>query len=278
MDAIWTALIALLDSIWIPAIVFFALAAVTKRKTIFAAIVRTRKEFSTNLGLAIINAALISPLIAFPKEVFHEAVYTPAGLVVFWQDLPPIIMLLVAILCLDFVTYWRHRIEHHPLLWRIHATHHADEQIHWFTLFRKHPLSAILASFADIVLLLFLGFPPGAVVIASLLRSWWGLIVHADVKWTFGPVGEFLISPAAHRLHHIRDEQLMGSNFGNTFTFWDKMFGTYVDPKPYLNCEVGIAEGSRGLLGELWRPFERRYWRLRKPQSVASESAAPEQR
>ena len=32
-----------------------------------------------------------------------------------------------------------------------------------------------------------------------------------------------------------------------------------VDPKPYINCETGIAEGTRGVWGELKRPWEARY-------------------
>ena len=53
----------------------------------------------------------------------------------------------------------------------------------------------------------------------------------------------------------------MGANYGNTVTLWDRRFGTYRDPAPHLNCETGIAEGTRGFLGELGRPFEGRYWK-----------------
>jgi sterol desaturase/sphingolipid hydroxylase (fatty acid hydroxylase superfamily) len=108
---------------------------------------------------------------------------------------------------------------------------------------------------------LLLGLPYGAIAVAFLVRAWWGYFIHADVPWTLGPLGKVLISPAAHRLHHIRDEALMGANYGNTVTLWDKLFGTYVDPAPYLGCETGIAEGTRDFWGELVRPFEARYWK-----------------
>ncbi len=64
----------------------------------------------------------------------------------------------------------------------------------------------------------------------------------------------------------------MGANYGNTVTLWDKLFGTYTDPAPYVNCETGIAEGTRDFLGELARPFEARYWR--KPEAPAAEQPA----
>ena len=127
----------------------------------------------------------------------------------------------------------------------------------------------------DVWLLFLLGFPQWAVAGAIFLRSWWGFFIHADVPWTLGALGKVLISPAAHRLHHIRDEALMGANFGNTVTLWDRLFGTYVDPAGHLDCETGIAEGTRGLLGELGRPFERRYWpgKGRTPLTAQVESA-----
>ena len=164
--------------------------------------------------------------------------------------------MIAALLVLEFAAYWRHRLEHTKWFWPVHATHHADEHMHWFTLLRKHPLGNLLSVLLDSTFAILLGLPLGIVLLASVMRSWWGFFTHADVPWTLGIVGEFMISPAAHRLHHIRDEKLMGSNYSNTFTLWDRVFGTYVDPKPYVGCQTGIAEGTRGILGELARPFE----------------------
>jgi hypothetical protein len=35
-----------------------------------------------------------------------------------------------------------------------------------------------------------------------------------------------------------------------------------------VNCETGIAEGTRDVAGELLRPFEARYWQA-KPKAAA---------
>ena len=88
------------------------------------------------------------------------------------------------------------------------------------------------------------------------------------MPWTLGPLGEILVSPAAHRLHHIRDETLMGSNYGNMLTLWDRLFGTWLDPAPHLGCATGIAEGTRGVWGELARPWEARYRRTPAPEAL----------
>lgn len=255
------------------AVVFGLLALATKRGKIGGAISRTRQEFTTNLGLAAINLVILAPLFVLPEGTLREVIGTPAALVSFWDRVPGLLTFVAAVLVFDFVVYWRHRLEHTPVLWPIHATHHADTAYHWLTTMRKHPLSKLLSASVDIVLLLLLGLPEWAIGTATLVRTWWAFFVHADVPWTLGIFGSVMISPAAHRLHHIRDEALMGSNYGNTVTLWDKLFGTYVDPAPYLDCETGIAEGTRGLSGELLRPFEKRYWRRSEADQPTSEPA-----
>ncbi|TMM50154.1 sterol desaturase family protein [Qipengyuania marisflavi] len=254
----------MLTTVGVMAVVFGLLALAMKRAAIVQAMHGMRGEFATNLGMAIINLILLAPLFTLSQGTLHGLLGAPASFVAFWDGMNELLVLVLAILVYDFVAYWRHRLEHHPLLWRIHATHHADTQLHWLSLLRKHPLAHFLAMALDLTLLLLLGFPAWAVGLASLIRSFWGYFIHADVPWTLGLAGRWLMSPAAHRLHHIRDEELMGSNYANTVTLWDRLFGTYVDPAPYLGCETGIAEGTRGLLGELARPWEKRYRRSAK--------------
>lgn len=243
------------------AVLFGALALATKRDALIAHLRRARPEIVTNLVLLLVNAVVIVPLIAVPILTGHSLLPRLEALVNFWEAMPPAVPVIAAIVLMEFAAYWRHRLEHIRALWPIHATHHADEAMNWLSVRRKHPGGEALALVIDNLLVILLGLPFWAIGVGLLLRSWWGYFIHADVPWTLGIFGKVFISPAAHRLHHIRDEQLMGSNFGNMLTLWDKVFGTYVDPAPYVNCETGIAEGTRDAWGELARPFEARYWR-----------------
>lgn len=252
------------------AVVFGVLAYVTKRDAILASIRRVRPEFVTNMVLLLINAAVLVPLLAVPVATGWSLLPRAEALVDVWTGLPAAVSVAAAILLTELAAYWRHRFEHAPSLWRVHATHHADEAMNWLSVRRKHPLGEALSVIFDHLFAILLGVPFWAIAISAVIRGWWGYFIHADVPWTLGPLGKVFISPAAHRLHHIRDEQLMGYNFGNMLTVWDKLFGTYRDPSPYLNCETGIAEGTRDALGELARPFESRYWRK-------AATAVPEQ-
>lgn len=238
---------------------FILLAIITKRGKIIAALRRVREEATTNALLFAVNSMIIGPLIVIPFITIEAFVSGERLFASFWASVPELLTLLVTILLIELVAYWRHRFEHLPEIWRYHATHHADTAIHWLSVHRKHPVAKALSMLVDLLLVIALGLPVWAIIMAGVIRSWWGHFIHADVPWTLGPLGKVFISPAAHRLHHIRDEKLMGTNYGNMLTLWDRLFGTYLDPAPYVDCETGIEEGTRGFLGELARPWEKRY-------------------
>lgn len=238
------------------AVVFVAFAIAVKREAVWAAFRRCKDEFVTNLGLVLVNAIVLAPVLVLPARAFHAQLDAIPGVAAIWQHAPWGITLLAALLINELAVYWRHRSEHSGLMWRFHATHHADEAMHWLSVMRKHPVSRAFGLVFDASLLLLLGLPVWAIGASAVIRSWWGYFIHADVPWTLGPLGVVMISPAAHRLHHARDIALSGSNFGGLFTIWDRLFGTYVAPDAYLNCETGIDEGTRSFLGELCRPFE----------------------
>jgi sterol desaturase/sphingolipid hydroxylase (fatty acid hydroxylase superfamily) len=50
-----------------------------------------------------------------------------------------------------------------------------------------------------------------------------GTLQHANLRWTFGPVGRLIVSPAYHRLHHATDNQAV--NLGVVLTIWDVLAG-----------------------------------------------------
>jgi hypothetical protein len=46
-----------------------------------------------------------------------------------------------------------------------------------------------------------------------------GTLQHANLRWTFGPLGRVIVSPAYHRRHHDRVNQAV--NLGVVLTIWD---------------------------------------------------------
>jgi sterol desaturase/sphingolipid hydroxylase (fatty acid hydroxylase superfamily) len=144
-----------------------------------------------------------------------------------------------------------------------------------FTTFRTHPLvhASYLVALLPVLVLGSSGTVPAAALIA------YGCLVtlpHANLRWTFGPVGYVLVSPAYHRLHHSRvpiDGRGTGAragtvNFGFVLVCWDQLarraaFPTGGTPiptglagRPVPVEQSGRATGSaRVMLSQLAQPF-----------------------
>jgi sterol desaturase/sphingolipid hydroxylase (fatty acid hydroxylase superfamily) len=68
-----------------------------------------------------------------------------------------------------------------------------------------------------------------------------GTLQHANLRWTFGPLGRVIVSPSYHRLHHARENQAV--NLGVVLTIWDVLARRATFPAR------GDAAGRTGLDG-----------------------------
>ncbi len=165
-----------------------------------------------------------------------------------WIELPwtqrwPVWLLLpVTIVAMDGANWLAHYADHRlDFLWRFHALHHSQEELSVLTSFRAHPLmhttGFLLATIP--VLALMPTRPIDPVLITGYVCI--GTLQHANVRWTFGPLGKVLVSPAYHRLHHAADDQ--GVNLGVVLVIWDILAGRARFPAR------GDAVGRTGLDG-----------------------------
>ncbi len=111
----------------------------------------------------------------------------------------------------------------------------------WLTLQRFHPINRITTYLIDVGVLLLLGFPPVVVVANSLVRHYYGYFIHADLPWTYGPLGRVLVSPAMHRWHHAADARFFNTNYATVFSVFDQMFGTFRVPGP-CTSPLGVSD------------------------------------
>jgi sterol desaturase/sphingolipid hydroxylase (fatty acid hydroxylase superfamily) len=55
---------------------------------------------------------------------------------------------------------------------------------------------------------------------------------HANIvvpKWLNAALSPVLVTPDMHRVHHHYRIPYTDTNFGNIFSFWDRVFGTYAE-------------------------------------------------
>src|ERR1700723_3436874 len=130
----------------------------------------------------------------------------------------------LTIVAMDGANWLAHYADHRlDPLWRFHALHHSQEELSVLTSFRAHPLmhttGFLLATIPVGVLM------PARAIDPVLITAYVcvGTLQHANLRWTFGPLGRVLVSPAYHRLHHATDIQ--DANLGVVLTVWDVLVG-----------------------------------------------------
>ena len=169
-----------------------------------------------------------------------------------------------AVLILDFLQYWIHRSfhAHHPL-WRVHEVHHSDYDYDVSLAVRFHPLEILPSQVLHAAAAVLLAAPPSAVFAAQLLSLIVNFLSHANAGLP-EPVERLVrtifITPNLHCIHHSADPGDYGRNFGQTFSIWDRLFGTYTSRSQATEFRTGVdgvsPEDSRGTARLLARPFK----------------------
>ena len=133
---------------------------------------------------------------------------------------PGWLLIPVTIVAMDGANWLAHYADHRlGPLWRFHALHHSQEELSVLTSFRAHPLmhttGFLLATVPVVALMPTRPIAPVLITIYVCI----GTLQHANLRWTFGPAGRVIVSPAYHRLHHATDNQAV--NLGVVLTIWD---------------------------------------------------------
>ncbi len=197
-----------------------------------------------------------------------------AGDHVHWIELraaaqwPGWLLVPLTLVAMDAANWLAHYADHRlDALWRFHALHHSQEELSVLTSFRAHPLmhttGFLLATIPVVVLMPARPVAPVLITIYVCI----GTLQHANLRWTFGPLGRVIVSPAYHRLHHAPDTQAV--NLGVVLTIWDVLTRrarfpargdavgrTGLDGRPVPVEQAGAAGPALLLLAEqLIEPF-----------------------
>lgn len=168
--------------------------------------------------------------------------------------------LLLDLLLLDFLIYWWHRINHviQPL-WRFHEIHHLDVTLDSTSAVRFHWGEVLLSALARAVFILAFDIPIESVLIFETQVLIAAIFVHSNVKLPAGVervLGWVIVTPAIHWVHHHAIRKDTDSNYGNLFSFWDRMFGTFNRSERKPDWTIGVErEPEKSFLHLMIRPF-----------------------
>ena len=179
--------------------------------------------------------------------------------------LSPILEVIAGLLLLDLIgAYLVHLIEHKvKFLWKFHMVHHADTHVDTTTGNRHHPGESVVRAVFAIIAVLVLGTPMWMVMLYQSLSVVLTQFNHANIKipkWFDQSFGYIIVSPNMHRIHHHITRPQTDSNYGNIFSFWDRLFGTYnFTPMSEIVYGLDVLDNSKdeSLAYQLKAPFDK---------------------
>ena len=177
----------------------------------------------------VINFALAFILV-FTSDwvVSHEF-----GLLYLLPDMPLWAFVLIGLLLMDLIgAYLPHYVEHQVKpLWMIHLVHHSDHHVDTTTANRHHPLESVIRFVFTLLGVATVGASIGIIMLYQSLSVVATQFNHANIQlpkkldqW----LSYFIVSPDMHKIHHHYRLPFTDANYGNIFSVWDRLFGTYL--------------------------------------------------
>lgn len=158
--------------------------------------------------------------------------------------MPTWVMLIGGLLLLDLVgAYFIHFIEHKiKWMWKFHMVHHADTHVDTTTANRHHPGESVFRAVFTTIGVIICGAPMWLVMLYQSLSAVLSQFNHANIRlplWLDNVISWVIISPNMHKVHHHYKQPQTDSNYGNIFSIWDRLFGTY-NYTPVDNLRYGL--------------------------------------
>lgn len=150
----------------------------------------------------------------------------------------------------DLCSYWAHRISHEQRFWwATHVVHHSGERYNLSVSFRLSWIQNLKTIFFLPVALI--GFHPIIFFttnqVAVLFQFW----VHTEYIRRMPRWVEYIFAtPSNHRVHHGSQPKYIDKNYGATFIFWDRIFGTYQleEEPPIYGITTNISNKANPLM------------------------------
>ena len=181
-------------------------------------------------------------------------------------ELPLWAQLVVGVLFMDLLgAYFIHWTEHKvKWMWKFNVVHHSDTTVDVTTGLRHHPGETVFRISFTILAVIVIGAPMWIIMFYQSLSVLFAHITHANINiprsldralsWIF-------ITPLMHKVHHHYQQPLTDTNYGNIFSFWDRIFGTFAQVDDTKELIYGVdthmkAEENDRMSNLLKIPFQ----------------------
>ena len=138
--------------------------------------------------------------------------------------------------------YLAHKVR---LLWCLHSTHHAPEEMNLSVTHAHFFLEAPYANVIRTTVCIVMGVQPELLLLVMFIDGTYGAFIHVGENMIkdarFGFLNRIMLTPSHHRLHHARNPLYIDTNFCNLLNIWDKVFRTYQDEQSDVKVEYGLS-------------------------------------
>lgn len=233
------------------------------------------KHAATNIFFTLTTAAVNLPL-AFILVMTSDWVVEQQIGVLQWIAMPMWAQLLVGLLILDLVGAWLIHFTEHKVkfMWQFHLIHHIDQEIDTTSGNRHHPGESVFRFVFTALAVVVAGAPMWMVLLYQTLSVIFTQFNHSNWKFPKGldkVLSYVVVTPGMHRVHHHHRQPYSDMNYGNLFSFWDRLFGTYVEVDNE-KLQYGVdTYPDAAAAGNIWELLKVPFVGYRKPIEYQEE-------
>lgn len=188
------------------------------------------------------------------------------GILQWLPDMPLWAYALVGMLLLDLIgAYFVHWTQHKvKWMWRFHLVHHTDTHVDTTSANRHHPGESVFRFVFTTLAVVLAGAPMWLVFLYQALSVALSQFNHANINLPESVdrvLSWFIVTPNMHHVHHHYVQPYTDSNYGNIFSIWDRLFGTFQrleGHKLIYGIDTHMAPHENAHLGNLLKvPFQK---------------------
>ena len=187
------------------------------------------------LGLAVI-------LISYPFVLKYLAIF---------QLESSVFVYITAFICIDFSSYWVHRLNHKVnIFWNQHVIHHSSEEFNLACALRQSISNLIGFGAIFLIPAALLGVPAKVILSLAPLHLFAQFWYHTQHIGKLGFLEYILVTPSQHRVHHAINPIYIDKNMAAIFSVWDRLFGTFQEELDSEPPVYGTLKPSKS-----WNPI-----------------------
>ena len=162
-----------------------------------------------------------------------------------------LLLYFVAFLCLDFASYWNHRLNHSiNFFWNQHVIHHSSQEFNLACALRQSISNLLGYGAIFLIPAAFFGVPHKVISLLAPLHLFGQFWYHTKHIGKLGFLEYIFVTPSQHRVHHAINKEYIDKNLSAIFCIWDRLFGTFQEELEDVPCVYGTLKPVN-----TWNPF-----------------------